>query len=273
MKKNTIQTLRAIFYTGILLLVSCAPEQQKTTKIEMDVKDDAGIETAAESKDSELDNSTEEKQPTSPESLFKAEIITQPTQTIAGRVIPGPPAVKVTDFKGSPVEGVTVQVKSTFQDFVDKSIVEIESDVEGIAKFDQLIPSRQSSEHQLVFTSDKFPDIQSFHFPVVHGHPSKIVIQQQPEESKSGTALQGPPTILLTDEFGNPTPNVAVQVDVTGDNDKLKLLSGTTRIRTGYDGKAIFRDLILVEGDQLQLRFKANTAGAPQVESVNFSVK
>ena len=100
------------------------------------------------------------------------------------------------------------------------------------------------------------------------------MIQQQPEDTKRGAALKGPPTLLLTDEFGNPTPNVSIQIDVKSSNDEeIQFISGTTRKRTGYDGMASFDDLVLPLMQGLRLRFKANTAGSPEVESIMFAIK
>lgn len=273
MKKNLNQISLIYFSILTLLIVACAPEKEVNVGNEIVESQKAEAKKEEKTEESTLGDPKGDKQKFSEENLYKAKILTQPTQTIAGRAIPGPPSVKITDSAGMPIEGVLVQVKSSFDDLGLDSIVDIESDEEGVVKFEHLIPTRQSSEHQLIFFSDKIQEATSFHFPVVHGHPTQIVIQKQPEDSQKGSPLKGSPAILLTDEFGNPTPNVSIQVFAESGNEEVKILSGNMRIRTGYDGTAVFEDLILPEGNNFHLRFKANTAGAPQIETTKFSVK
>jgi len=247
----------------IIFTVSCAPSGEQRQD-EKETKSNEGLEQRSDS-----EKVSKAKNREFPDNL-KVIISVQPTQTIAGRAIPGPPTLKVTDQQGEPVEAVQVKVASTFNDFKDISLIEAETDANGKVVFEGLYPTTQSFEHQLLFSSESFDSINSFNFPVVHGHPKKILVQTQPEDTAHDDIVKGPPAILLTDEFGNPTPNVAIEVSES--TQSTEFISGATRKRTDINGECVFNDIKLPKGAGYQLEFKANTAGNPTVESQTFSV-
>lgn len=74
------------------------------------------------------------------------------------------------------------------------------------------------------------------------GNPSDMVIVVQPEDSRSGQPIEGPPTVRVTDKFGHNIPNVTVQVRELGGKE---FSSGDLEVATNEDGLAVFDDLVI----------------------------
>jgi hypothetical protein len=86
------------------------------------------------------------------------------------------------------------------------------------------------------------------------GSVSQLLIAVQPATSEAGSQIAGPPTVRVLNEDGNPVTNVVVKASL----DRDASLGGTTLLRTGSDGMAVFEDLLIaVPGSQYRLTFQA----------------
>jgi len=74
------------------------------------------------------------------------------------------------------------------------------------------------------------------------GIPSEMVIVIQPEDSRSGQLIEGPPTVRISDEFGHTIPNVPVKVRELGGKE---FSNGTLEVATNESGLAVFDDLVI----------------------------
>lgn len=75
------------------------------------------------------------------------------------------------------------------------------------------------------------------------GIPAEIIIEVEPEDSRSGQPIEGPPTVRVTDQFGHNIPNVTVRVRELDGNE---FASGTREVTTNQSGIAVFDDLVIV---------------------------
>lgn len=74
------------------------------------------------------------------------------------------------------------------------------------------------------------------------GIPSEMIIVVQPEDSRSGQPIEGPPTVRVTDKFGHNIPNVTVKVRELGGKE---FSSGNLEVETNNSGLAVFDDLVI----------------------------
>jgi|GEM_PF-1035545 len=75
------------------------------------------------------------------------------------------------------------------------------------------------------------------------GEPHQMVIVVQPENSRSGQPIEGPPTVRVTDQLGHPVPGVEIQVREQGGEE---FESGTLTVTTNESGRAQFDDLVII---------------------------
>ena len=107
-----------------------------------------------------------------------------------------------------------------------------------------------------------------------------VSVDVQPEDTKDGDEIIGPPTALVEDEFGQPVENNTVTVSV---NDS-EFTSGETSVETDSDGLAEFDDLVMNDTGSYELTFDAENVdqdtetdpfnvNPPDADSVNVSVQ
>lgn len=106
------------------------------------------------------------------------------------------------------------------------------------------------------------------------GNPHDIIIVIQPENSRSGETIGGPPTVRVLDEFGQEVPDVDVHVS---EESGQSFSSGSLVVTTDQSGTAEFNDLVIqarnnwfnlvfsVEGvdDVISDRFRIIETGRP----------
>ncbi|REL33119.1 hypothetical protein DYD21_12745 [Rhodohalobacter sp. SW132] len=74
------------------------------------------------------------------------------------------------------------------------------------------------------------------------GNPSEMTIVVEPEDSRSGQPIEGPPTVRVTDTYGHNIPGVIVRVRELGGNE---FSSGNLEVATNQSGLAVFDDLVI----------------------------
>ncbi|NBC25997.1 MAG: hypothetical protein GVY08_03980 [Bacteroidetes bacterium] len=101
------------------------------------------------------------------------------------------------------------------------------------------------------------------------GDPHEMVIITQPEDTKSGEPVEGPPTVRVFDEGGRPVPDVEVTVR---EQNNTPFASGTLMVDTDGSGTAVFDDLVFETNLRfLNLVFSAD--GVDDVTSNRFVVR
>ena len=75
------------------------------------------------------------------------------------------------------------------------------------------------------------------------GIPAEMMIEVEPEDSRSGQPIEGPPTVRVSDQFGHNIPGVLVTVRELNGHE---FSSGTLKVATNQSGLAVFDDLVIV---------------------------
>ncbi len=195
---------------------------------------------------------------------------TQPGTTVAGQSIAGPPAIVLTDAFGNPVGGVNVSVSLNKNSFSSGTFT-VATNSEGIATFGDLQITVAATTYQLTFNANAtgVADIDSDSFNVVAAAASSMSITVQPETSVAGDFILGPPTVLVTDIYANPTSGVQVNVTLNQNT----FASGTTSLSTNTSGLAVFGNLVInTLATGYQLTFNADATGVADVGSNLFDV-
>ncbi len=171
------------------------------------------------------------------------EITQEPTLTIAGELINGPPAVLLKNPGGDPITGGNITVSLSKNDFVVGSTTTATTNASGIAVFDNLSVNTTDTDYQLIFStiSSGIANQTSVSFDVVEPE-GLLAITQQPLETVYGHPIFGPPTVRVTENDGT-TPKQGIAV--TASVNKNGFSSGTTTVGTDVNGYAVFDDLII----------------------------
>lgn len=196
------------------------------------------------------------------------EIILQPENSIAGEAIEGPPVISIANFIYQPLAGVEVTVHINQHGFASGTTTLV-TDEFGEAVFDDLVINMAAVNYQLIFNAD-YPGISNVNsnmFDVGNAPASNISITTQPGTTLEGAAINGPPAIMLMDEFGNPVPGATITVEETGG---YTFDAGTTGRITNASGIANFDDLVINAHGQYSLTF--SSTGVDDAVSVNFIV-
>jgi len=99
----------------------------------------------------------------------------------------------------------------------------------------------------------------------------EIEITVQPEDSESGQPVEGPPTVRVTDEYGNAIPDIVVTANARGGG--TATVSGDNQVTTDESGVAEFDNFIIrriVGNRNYSLEFSA--PGLPSVTSDSFEI-
>ncbi|MGF1587171.1 MAG: hypothetical protein ACFCUM_17770, partial [Bacteroidales bacterium] len=195
---------------------------------------------------------------------------TQPSATVAGQTLEGPPTVRLTNAIGQGFGGVDITVYLNQHGF--SSAVEtqtVTTDGGGLAVFDGLVINIASQGYQLIFDAQYsgVTNIVSGTFDVVSAPAHNISITTQPVSTESGATIGGPPAVAVSDEFGNPVAGIGVEVSETGG---YTLDAGTLNRVTGPAGTTTFDDLVINTIGQYSLSF--NVTGIDNAVSGTFSV-
>lgn len=207
------------------------------------------------------------------------EIDTEPLESAAGKAIEGPPAVVVSDEFGNPTPRTNVSVRVVnAAGAIVRGELEVETNESGIATFDDIV-IETASDYTLEFTiDDSDEDVSesdnaiSDSFIIEATDPEEITIGTQPDIAQTaGDRITGPPTVTVTDAFGNPTPETTVSVTTVDTGGAI--VSGTT-VETNSTGVATFNDLVIETADDYQLEFSIEgVSESDTVTSDTFTVE
>ncbi|MCA1800516.1 MAG: hypothetical protein LC650_04410, partial [Actinobacteria bacterium] len=89
---------------------------------------------------------------------------------------------------------------------------------------------------------------------VITTNAENVAMQQQPLETVAGNAVEGPPSVVVTDDLGNGVPDIEVNVSLNGGSFEA---GSTITFTTGSDGIAEFRNLLIEATDSYTLEFNA----------------
>jgi hypothetical protein len=199
-------------------------------------------------------------------------ILQHPRQTMSGRAIKPHPAVQVFESRGRPATGVAVRVVPVPGRFESTSVTEVLTDAGGRAVFDNLILAEADAIYRLQFSADGYEPVTSKQFNIVFGPPRKMMLLSQPMSSRAGRPLEGGVAVLLSDEAGNPVPNVNVRA--TAQPEGVVIASGETIAPTDNRGIAVFPDLVIAEPTAAcQLLIECLAAGVNPVTTAAFAVE
>ena len=205
------------------------------------------------------------------------------SQVSAGTVDPSGSSVTA-DPDEVPVGGsstVTIVLRDEFSNPVSGfTNADFDISLDGTATAGQISESTEPGTYQFEVTSDVAGQVQVKvaargitldDSPVINFVQEEesytIGIHIQPENSKAGQPIQGPPSARITNQFGDPVAGRQVTVRERGGQ---SFASGTLIVSTGADGVAVFNNLVIDVTGRYQLEFSSNDAGA--VNSRTFQV-
>jgi len=195
-------------------------------------------------------------------------IVQHPRQTMSGRVLKPSPTVQLSGGAA----GALVRVDLIDGRFEPSSVTEVTTDADGRAVFDNLVIAQADAIYRLEFSADGFEPVVSKQFNIVFGPPRKMAVLSQPMDSRAGQPLEGGAAVLVTDEAGNPVPDINVRVRAQPDG--VVISSGDTIEPTDNRGIAIFADLVIKEPvAACHLVFESLAAGVNPVTTADFAVK
>jgi PKD repeat protein len=179
----------------------------------------------------------------------------QPSETVAGQTIAGPPTVRLATELNQGQEGIDITVyvnQNSFTSGIETQTVT--TDAQGYATFDQLVIGTAATGYQLIFDADisGVVNITSGAFNVVNGSPHSMTVSSQPLDTEDGAVIAGPPAVTVYDEFGNTLSGVSVTVAETGG---YSFPGGTLSQTTNASGVATFNDLLMQEIGNYSLTF------------------
>lgn len=207
----------------------------------------------------------------SPKPLVPAaiEIPSQPLQTVAGRPIQPAPSVRILTESGEPVPGVQVSVAPGHAAFTANSTTTATTGPNGTAEFPALTIEKAGNAYTLVFSAAGLPPATSAQFNIRFAPPRHLTVATQPAASKASKPIAGPPSVLVTDSFGNPVPRITVTASAG-----KAALSGQTKATTDESGMAVFDKLIVPRKmENTVLEFDAAAAGVPNAQSTPFRIR
>ncbi|MCA1800548.1 MAG: hypothetical protein LC650_04575, partial [Actinobacteria bacterium] len=93
-----------------------------------------------------------------------------------------------------------------------------------------------------------------FDSEVITTDAENVAMQQQPLETVAGNTVEGPPSVVVTDDLGNGVPDIEVNVSLNGGSFED---GSFTTVVTGSNGIAEFSNLIIEAADSYTLEFNA----------------
>jgi hypothetical protein len=214
--------------------------------------------------------------PTSPTFAERSEALplnllvsVQPGLGVSGRPLSPAPVVTVQSAEGKPVAGVAVSVGLRDGSLAEGSTLEVMTDDEGRAVFDNLRLSRAGGYH-LIFSAPGGETISSAQFAVRFGPPRLLSVVREPRDGMAGAAIAGEPAVRVTDDAGNPVPGINVEVALEDNGGNV---AGNNNVETDAEGVAVFSDLVIPRaGRDYRLKFEARAAGVDTVLSMPFAL-
>ncbi len=171
----------------------------------------------------------------------------QPSTTIAGRKVAGPPTARLLDTYGNPVNDTTVaaslRIGTNGTNFVAGSTTSGASGNDGRVAFTNLTINRAGTNYSIVFNTfvAGSPSNTTTNFAVVAdlANPS-ITVTTQPSNAIAGSPVPGFPTVQVRDKFSNSVSGTNVFVSL---NTNSFLLGSETNVTLSTNGTAAFTNL------------------------------
>ncbi|MDZ7771878.1 MAG: cellulose binding domain-containing protein [Balneolaceae bacterium] len=166
----------------------------------------------------------------------------EPGQTTAGQTLSPAPSVTLVDGQDNPLQGVNITVSVNQNSFASGTVT-VQTNSSGVATFSDLVIEAAASGYQITFDADEtgVPNVVTSSFEVVAANATALNITTQPANTETGNTLEGPPAVVLTDNFGNPVQGTNITVSLN----KNSFDSGTTTLATDGSGEAVFDDLVI----------------------------
>ncbi len=206
-----------------------------------------------------------------PDSPVGMSVSAQPAaSTTAGATISAT-SVTMTDAYGNPTPGENVTITLNQNSFASGTLTQ-STNASGIATFSNLVITTAATGYQITFdaTAAGVGNVNSNTFAITASAATSIVITQQPLESVVSGFVEGPPSVLLTDTFGNPVPSANVTVS---ENGGYTFDGGTLTKATNASGIAIFDDLSITTANaDYRLVFDPAPIGISNLSSNFFDV-
>jgi len=187
----------------------------------------------------------------------------QPSATVAGQVMTPAVQVSVQDAAGNPITSGTASVSLTLTNPLGETSTATLygtpalSATNGVAVFNDLTIRRSGRGYVLRATATGLDAAISSGFAVLPGPAAAIAIHDgEAQEAAAGLPVPQPPSVLATDEFGNPVPDVNVVFEVASGGGSVEGAQATT----GADGVAAVTSWTL--GTSLGPNTLRATAGA-----------
>ena len=148
--------------------------------------------------------------------------------TPAGTAVAVPPAVRITDASGNPIQGVRpswagVQGGGSFASGTPTS------GADGVSALGYWTPCCSSGTYIIRATVPGIVDTSSFTATVTAGPPGALAVYAgNGQTATTSTAVAIPPAVIVKDTFNNPVPGVAVAFVVTAGNGNVSGSPATT---------------------------------------------
>jgi len=168
--------------------------------------------------------------------------------------------ISVQDEFGNPVVGVASDLSVSITQGVNLGTTFAPITDDGTGTYQtSYTPSATGTDEITIELNGAAIDGSPFTSVVIATDAENIEITNQPQNAVAGEVIGGSPSVLVTDDLGNPIGNVEVTVSVDGVSG---ISSGTTIVIADNAGIAIFDDLIIQDAGTYQLRFDA--LGVPE---------
>lgn len=209
-------------------------------------------------------------QPDDPNSLS---INTQPSSTAtAGVAFSQQPVVYVLDQFGNRVTTnnsiqITAARKTGTGTLKGTKTITV---IQGAATYTNL-NHEVANKINIEFSASGFQSVTSTDITVNPASASKLIFSRQPPNGSRDVALDPPPIVQITDQFGNHTTKSSTTVDMTVESGPSGgQISGTTSVTT--DSAAAFSDISFNENGSYTIRASDNAAVLTSVVSDTFEI-
>ena len=144
----------------------------------------------------------------------QAEIVNQPSRTVAGEFISPAPSVRFTNADSEPVAGIDIEANLSINSFTGISGTTVTTDSDGVARFDQLAIETVGDSYTISFEA-----LGTNAAVIISSQFEIIAAEGDPAASSASAAngIAGEPTVInisIVDRFGNPVTGVAEELDV-----------------------------------------------------------
>jgi hypothetical protein len=199
------------------------------------------------------------------------DLLVSPKQSVSGQAIFPHPIVSIHGADGQGISNIPVLARLKSGSFSSGSTVEVLSDNEGKAVFSNLVINEAMPGYVVAFLAEGIGEKDTPEFNVRFVPPRKMSVINEPLDSVVGQAIEGSPSVFVTDLAGNPVRGVNVMV--SANTAEPLPLEGGKVVQTDNAGIAIFADLVSrTPVTNCQLHFDPAVAGVNAVESQTFNI-